>query len=145
MEEKTYKERWTYLGIELWGGKRDKKTWLFEFPEGSGGFQKPMLPSYAKAGSIWEVTMRENGNVFYRGNHAPQYVGMIEDTERCALLQVKSQAAEVELRMLKQAKADMSNLEIDKCLEPLRWEYAKRNRVGKAALLATIYDRIGMI
>ena len=70
---------------------------------------------------------------------------MIEDAERGAQLQAVSRAAEIQHRMERQAKKDMSVSEIDKLLEPLRWEYAKRNRAGKAALLATIYERIGLI
>ena len=75
----------------------------------------------------------------------PQYLRMIEDPERCAQLQAKSRAAEIEMRMQKQAKNDMSVSEFDRILEPLREEYAKRNRVGKAALLATIYERISLV
>ena len=104
------------------------------------------LPSHAQPGSVWQIAIDDDGDsMYYTGANKPQYLRIIEDPERCAQLQAKSRAAEIELRMQKQAKNDMSVSEIDKLLEPLREEYAKRNRVGKAALLATIYERIILV
>jgi hypothetical protein len=95
---------------------------------------------------VWQITVDDdNDSMYYKGANKPQYLRMIEDPERCAQLQVTSRAAEIEMRMQKQAKNDMSVSEFDRILEPLREEYAKRNRVGKAALLATIYERIILV
>ena len=151
-------EEWIYLGIHIDGLK---KSYTFERPTDAGccsysvarpSFPKSVLPAYAKPGSRWEVTITSADNahdsplvIRTKGPEKPRYLGMIDDVERCAVLQATHAAAEVELRMLKKAKADMSDLEIDRILEPLREEYAKRNRVGKAALLAVIYSRIGLI
>ena len=151
-------EEWLYIGIETYDLK---KSYNFERPTDTGccsysarrpSFTKGVIPAYAKPGSRWEVTITSADNahdsplvIRTKGPEKPRYLGMIDDVERCAVLQATHAAAEVELRMLKKAKADMSDLEIDRILEPLREEYAKRNRVGKAALLAVIYSRIGLI
>ena len=151
-------EEWVYIGISIYDLK---KSYNFERPTDAGccsysvarlSFPKGVIPSYAKPGSRWEVTISipygEDSiqlSIRTKGPEKPSYLGMIDDVERCAVLQATHAAAEVELRMLKKSKADMSDLEIDRILEPLREEYAKRNRVGKAALLAVIYSRIGLI
>jgi hypothetical protein len=150
-------EEWIYIGIHIDGLK---KSYTFERPTDAGccsclvarpTFTKSVLPAYAKPGSVWGISLTipfgedpKALSILTKGPKKPRYLGMIDD-ERCAVLQATHAAAEVELRMLKKAKADMSDLEIDRILEPLREEYAKRNRVGKAALLAVIYSRIGLI
>ena len=138
-------EEWLYLGKHM--NAKGALSLLFEDAAETARLYGPKcLPSHAQPGSVWLITVADdNDSMYYKGANAPQYLRMIEDPERCAQLQAKSRAAEIELRMQKQAKNDMSVSEIDKLLEPLREEYAKRNRVGKAALLATIYERIILV
>ena len=144
-------EEWLYLGKHM--NAKGALSLLFEDAAEAAQFLPSVrlygpkcLPSHAQPGSVWLITVDDdNDSMYYKGANKPQYLRMIEDPERCAQLQAKSRAAEIELRMQKQAKNDMSVSEIDKLLEPLREEYAKRNRVGKAALLATIYERIILV
>ena len=141
---KKHSEEWIYMGKVL------RSTGLlvhaFETADGETNlFKRSGIPSYAEPGSVWKVTVDDEGSYYFKGDNKPQYLRMIEDAERCAQLQAVSRAAEIQPRMERQAKKDMSVSEIEKLLEPLRWEYAKRNRAGKAALFATIYERIGLI
>jgi hypothetical protein len=138
-------EEWIYLGKDI--NAKGTLSLSFEDAAETVRLYKPtILPSWAQPGSVWEITVDDDGgSMYYKGANKPQYLRMIEDPERCAQLQAKSRAAEIEMRMQKQAKADMSASELDRILEPLREEYAKRNRVGKAALLATIYERIILV
>ena len=143
--EQTRQEDWTYLGIVLVG--KDQRRFAFERPSGAVTFKKNIIPSWGNPGSIWKVTIVGEGettSVRTQGDDRPAPNGMV-DAERATHLQAVSRAAEVEFRMQKKAKADMSDSELSKLLEPLREEYARRNRVGKAALLATIYEQIGLI
>ena len=138
-------EEWLYLGKCM--NSKGALSLLFEDTAKTARSYGPKcLPSHAQPGSVWQITINsDNDSIYYQGANTPQYLRMIEDPERCAQLQATSRAAEIEMRMQKQAKTDMSASELDRILEPLREEYAKRNRVGKAALLATIYERIILI
>ena len=138
-------EEWLYLG-KCMNAKGALSLSFEDAAKQARLYGAKCLPSHAQPGSVWQITVDDdNDSMYYKGANKPQYLRMIEDAERCAQLQAKSRAAEIELRMQKQAKNDMSVSEFDRILEPLREEYAKRNRVGKAALLATIYERIILV
>ncbi len=135
-------EQWTYLGIQIWGGK---KTFAFETPAGEKGYSKPGLPGYARPGSIFKVTVERDGDttsITTAGANKPAYVAMIDDDDRRVRLEAASQAVETQIRMERKAKADMSDSALRELLAPLKAEYRRRNKVGRAALLGVIYEEI---
>lgn len=147
-----HKEVWVYQGIDLGGRNNNQKRFSFKREDDTIWLYKHLLiPSYSQPGSKWEMTIRswvkqDGSNVWgiiELGEEKPRFLGMLEENE-CVKIQIKSESTRVMLDMDKESKGKMKDSEIDRLLEPLKEEYARRDRKGKGAMLAVIYEKIGL-
>ncbi len=144
----TVVERWTYEGVQRDGP--DKLIHVWRDPAGTGRtFSKGNLDRFARPGAIYDihVTLDTEGKVSVKmgGAEKPTYVGMVDDEAHLAILQADSRAEEAAVRVVKQAKADMSRDALAEILAPLKAEYQRRNGVGRRAFLAVILEEMSSL
>lgn len=143
-DKTTIIELWTYVGIVVY---TNQKHFAYETPsDGMASYKRAIFPSYAKPGAQYHVTVEvsptENSSgrsVFFKGENSPKYSGVHPDEELVMSWGLRSEAAEVTLRMVKKSKNDMTESALAKILAPLKGEYQGMNRTGRAALMASIY------
>lgn len=137
--ESPVKELWTYHGVVM--SVKDKLLHKWVNADGKDLLFNKLLAKGARPGSIYEVRVVHVGDGLSMYPN-PEYKSMVSDSEELARIQSNSKAYEIEARVIRKAKADMSRDAIREVLKPLRGEYQRRNNTGRLALLVIVMEEI---
>ena len=139
------KERWVCIGRRR--GSTDRS--LFQFwavlnEDGSTGAEtavKKGLVRGARPGAIYEVTVIDDGaSMAMRGEDAPRYLGILEDTERVMKWRAEEKGAEAAERVDRKTRNEIKVDELRAALEPIRQACLRTDRVGKLAIKALVLE-----
>jgi hypothetical protein len=132
-------ERWVCTGTREFDGKL-YQTWylLKDGPVGDvHAYAKPLAPG--QAGMIYDV-ITDGDSVYTKGDKGLKYVGMYHDDAQVQEWRALTAAAEVEQRLEKRMRKEVTEDVLKTALEPLRLACKKTDRTGRYAIKAMVLE-----